>query len=298
MQRSHRPHTFRGRSGDYYPYFYCINRQKTGSCTLRYVPVPLVEDSTARYFAHLNIDDEHLDNIRDEAQAHLSEHFDDSEQQHERWTRELEQNRDQERALLQAHYQQAVSLELLREEQTRIAKDRRRLTRVLETAQADRERFDAAVTRAINQARNLHASYLAAPDSVRGKLATSFFSAIYLGDDGVEAVDLRPPWTQLLNKDIINRLQAESRLDAVDKLADTPTDAHEKLPEIDVSAYERPHGKLAWEARNPRYREAHGGSNLTLLAEGEGFEPSVTRRPQRLSRPPHSSALATFRGRG
>ena len=32
-----------------------------------------------------------------------------------------------------------------------------------------------------------------------------------------------------------------------------------------------------------------------LVAESEGFEPSVTRRPQRLSRPPHSSALATFR---
>ncbi len=30
------------------------------------------------------------------------------------------------------------------------------------------------------------------------------------------------------------------------------------------------------------------------LAEGVGFEPTVTRRPQRFSRPPHSSALATF----
>ena len=34
-----------------------------------------------------------------------------------------------------------------------------------------------------------------------------------------------------------------------------------------------------------------------VMAEGMGFEPMVTRRPQRLSRPPHSSALATFRRR-
>ena len=34
------------------------------------------------------------------------------------------------------------------------------------------------------------------------------------------------------------------------------------------------------------------------LAESMGFEPMVTRRPQRLSRPPHSSALATLRCRG
>jgi hypothetical protein len=33
------------------------------------------------------------------------------------------------------------------------------------------------------------------------------------------------------------------------------------------------------------------------MAESVGFEPTVTRRPQRLSRPPHSSALATLRRR-
>jgi len=32
-----------------------------------------------------------------------------------------------------------------------------------------------------------------------------------------------------------------------------------------------------------------------LVAEAVGFEPTVTRRPQRLSRPSHSSALARFR---
>ena len=34
-----------------------------------------------------------------------------------------------------------------------------------------------------------------------------------------------------------------------------------------------------------------------LLAEGVGFEPTETRRPQRLSRPSHSSTLASFRRR-
>ena len=41
-----------------------------------------------------------------------------------------------------------------------------------------------------------------------------------------------------------------------------------------------------------------GSGTRPLVAEGVGFEPTVTRRPQRLSRPPHSSALATFRRRG
>ncbi len=288
----------RGKRGSYYPYFYCINRQKTGTCDLRYVPVLQVEETTARYFAHLDIEDEHLDDIEAEVKTHLSEHFHDADQQRQRWTSQLEQNRDEERALLQAHYQQAVSLELLREEQTRIAKDRKRLERVLGAAQAEKEQFERALHNAIGQARQLYPTYEAAPDSLKGKLAHTFFSNIYLGNDGIMAVDLREPWPQLLNRNIIARLRAESDLDILDKLADKPTDAHEELPEIDVSGYERPCGQLAWESKNPRCRKTDGGSNLTLLAEGEGFEPSVTRRPQRLSRPPHSSALATFRGRG
>src|SRR5918993_4483622 len=35
-----------------------------------------------------------------------------------------------------------------------------------------------------------------------------------------------------------------------------------------------------------------------VVAEGVGFEPTETRRPQRLSRPSHSSALAAFRPAG
>ncbi len=39
------------------------------------------------------------------------------------------------------------------------------------------------------------------------------------------------------------------------------------------------------------------GATVAIAAEGVGFEPTVTRGPQRLSRPPHSSALATLRRR-
>jgi hypothetical protein len=44
-------------------------------------------------------------------------------------------------------------------------------------------------------------------------------------------------------------------------------------------------------------REQHGcrQTKKDLMAEGVGFEPTEARRPQRLSRPSHSSALASFR---
>jgi hypothetical protein len=60
-------------------------------------------------------------------------------------------------------------------------------------------------------------------------------------------------------------------------------------------------GDRAWSAgdRGPRQsgRRRTVPTGPERVAEGMGFEPMVTRRPQRLSRPPHSSALATFRGR-
>ena len=53
-----------------------------------------------------------------------------------------------------------------------------------------------------------------------------------------------------------------------------------------------PRGSTTW-TRADAPPAPHGAP--VLVAESEGFEPSVTRRPQRLSRPPHSSALATLR---
>ena len=70
------------------------------------------------------------------------------------------------------------------------------------------------------------------------------------------------------------------------------------LADIDWHPSERPCGALSRDAPNPAAYLRRRGSNTCILAEGMGFEPMVTRRPQRLSRPPHSSALATFRRRG
>ncbi len=59
-----------------------------------------------------------------------------------------------------------------------------------------------------------------------------------------------------------------------------------------VTAGHYPRGSTAW--TRPDAPPAPCRAPV-LVAESEGFEPSVTRRPQRLSRPPHSSALATLR---
>ena len=45
----------------------------------------------------------------------------------------------------------------------------------------------------------------------------------------------------------------------------------------------------------PERERTPPGGGVSSMAEGVGFEPTVALRPQRFSRPSHSSALATLR---
>src|SRR4051795_12715113 len=77
----------------------------------------------------------------------------------------------------------------------------------------------------------------------------------------------------------------------------------ERTPPQRAHPVARPRAERRRRARagSPARRPAPPGLAVTpattkpLLAEGVGFEPTEARRPQRLSRPSHSSALASFR---
>jgi hypothetical protein len=57
------------------------------------------------------------------------------------------------------------------------------------------------------------------------------------------------------------------------------------------------HGHSLAQAAIQTGPDGSGPVRVTSMAEGKGFEPLESRNPQRLSRPSHSSALATFRPR-
>lgn len=174
----------RSHTGRVYPYFVCIGRQqKRTSCTLKAVLISKVEQAVLdEYDQHALTDDERQQTERialDELTSY--EH----EQQHEqrRLTRERTKLIAERGKLLQAHYADAIPLDLLKVEQDRI---RHRLTVIderLDTHTANR----ATVTRNLKHSLALLADaprlYETLTSSQRRTLNQALFTGLEV-DDG------------------------------------------------------------------------------------------------------------------
>ena len=298
----------RGKTGKLYAYFYCIGKQKSRfPCTMRNTPIEHVENEVAAYYRYISLPDSAIDALAAEVGAYIDELENDRAESYARDSRRLSAAKDEERKLLQAHYAGAVSLELMQEEQQRISRLKSQIETMMSMDETTFASLRGQLATTVGKARNLQHAYRLADGPIRSLICHSFFTAIYITPDTVTGVDLADPWPQLLDPDLKARIEREKKLPLDVQLqgevglVDEPIEERSPLSDaIDslLDPFERPNGKLGHETRKPDERRqacTRRVSNLTLLAEGEGFEPSVTRRLQRLSRPPHSSALATFR---
>ena len=296
----------RGRGG-VYEYFYCLGHNKGRSdCPLGYLPIAEVADKVARYYKHVELPDDQIEAIASAVGTHIKLMQKQNGKEVDRQRRRLHKAEDEQRKLLQAHYAGAVPLELLKEEQDRLGREIRSARSIITDCEEDFDMAQQRLTVATSQVHEVERAYLHADDRARRALNQAIFEKIFVTEDGVKGADLTAPYAQLLDTDLSTRLDIENEK-SVGELLNMNEDTnlnYEKQVEgwTDPGEYtlhpvERPNGLLPVDMKNPGTYCRRRGSNVSFLAEGMGFEPMVTRRPQRLSRPPHSSALATFRRR-
>ncbi len=111
----------RNRQGFLYPYFYCLGRQKRRTnCGQKAIMVDVVEQQIADYWRTVTLPGSQIEAIRHLVQQHIDYIM-------PRRQTELEQARAtvaaldaQRQKLLQAHYNDAIPLDLLKQEQARI----------------------------------------------------------------------------------------------------------------------------------------------------------------------------------
>lgn len=188
----------KNRYGTVYPYFICFGRhEKLTDCTRKAVPISVVEDLVEAEYRAVQLTPEARRDIeailREDLQAThaaIEAERGDLTTQQERLTKERTR-------LLQAHYVGAIPLDLLKEEQNRIA---RQLATVEERLDATRVEFSALeqqLEAALGYASNCYLGYLAAGHNVRRLYNQAFFERIYVDEDGLR-VELREPFKTLL----------------------------------------------------------------------------------------------------
>ncbi len=168
--------------------------------------------------------------------------------------------------LLQAHYAEAVPLDLLKIEQSRIGDALANIDQKLESTDQLHEAIDANLKAALTFATNAYTTYAAAPDSIRRRINQEFFSHVFVDDDGEVTSRLAEPFNILLSPEVRRLATAPRR----------PKQA--AVPEAGLDAWEASfneggaHGFVG-ASRFKRLPRLRVGLNKEALVGAGGFEP-------------------------
>ncbi|MCP4307897.1 MAG: hypothetical protein GY788_24110 [bacterium] len=255
-------------NGGTYQYAFCLGRQRRNGCTQKYLATDRVEDAVAAHYSIISLDPKRLDEVR----QHVVEHIDVTRRLNTkevaRQERRLNALRSERKKLLQAHYADAIPVDLLKEEQARITGEEIQAQRILDSCTL---RFDE-IERNLDQALTLVAdcleAYGQASNELRRIYNQAFFERIWIGEEGVEGVDLKLPFAHLLAHDLAERLEHEAAA-----LVDLSLATYRREQPLD--RVQRPSGAMSWENENHDLLYVGHGSNVSCLVGPAGLEPAT-----------------------
>ena len=178
----------RNSKGDLYPYFICARRQRTHDCSFRAVLIDVVEERMSDLYQTIQLSSQD----RQLVEQYVREELRRLERDKDRTIRSLTTRRtnieDKRRRLMHAHYEGAVPLELLKEEQTQLTAELNQIERQLAAYQADITEVRQRLAQALDLLEDCHRLYTAAPAHLKKLLNQVFFERVLVNplvdDDG------------------------------------------------------------------------------------------------------------------
>jgi site-specific DNA recombinase len=259
------------RHGSEYLYFFCLgNYHKFTNCDQRASPVELVESHIESKWQSVRFSPKYAETIK----ALVSEELSTARSQQREKSRALKrraQLNEQRKKLLNAHYMDAIPLELLKDEQDRITREIAETDRQMASAEVGLDRVEAIMRRCLDFLVNCHATYVMASPKVRRQLNQAMFEAFYVGTDGALTAKPTEWFRQFLRTDALQPVSRSRRL--------TPasTDLHDSNQWQDgsprwVIEEQAKQGQNRSDGSTPVFQGL--GLNKGYLAEEVGFEPT------------------------
>ncbi len=224
-----------------YFYFFCNGRAKGNGCRQQYVPLEDVEDAVIDFYSSIELEPERVQQIKDDIRSELADMRRRGLKEAKRQERRLAKLSAERMTLMQAHYAQAIPLEVLKIEQDRITREVAEAEAILETRQVVFRRIESTLEKTLNLADNAQAQYRAAGPKVRRMLNQALFKRLLVEDGRIGGAELTDAFAALLAEDIAKK-------------------AYERAPAPSFSGV---------------------GSNKRDLVELRGFEPLTSSMPWR-----------------
>jgi site-specific DNA recombinase len=154
-------------------------------------PVDLVEAEIEAHYATVQFSAEEREQVRQAIIRDLGEKLATAQQEIERCQAVLEEIREQERKLLNMHYEDRISGELFDDEQTRIRERRKDSEALIARLSVRHEDVAATLDLALEiLCDDLHQLYRRAEDSIRRLINQAIFNALYVCDETIPT----PSW--------------------------------------------------------------------------------------------------------
>lgn len=192
----------KGRGGTY-PYFICIGRQqKRTDCKLRALRIEKVEEAVARHYATVQLKEQELIEVRAFLEEALSGLRLDAERERRVQDRRLVGLSAERKKLLDAHYADAVPLDLLKSEQERLTREIEAVESRLTEVEGDFRRAESNLKRALTRVGDCMAAYLGASSPLRRQFNLAFFRRLLIDDDYNVSSVLTEPFDKLLGSEL------------------------------------------------------------------------------------------------
>ena len=204
-------HNAKARNGQIYPYFVCSYRQRHRTqCSFKAVLIDEVDIAIADLYHYIHITPEDRRAIEKYLRIELDHIYTRQHTHTQKLTTQARKLKTQQAKLLEAHYADAIPLNLLKTEQARLTRELDHITRELDTLTADRERVEQHLTEALTLLEHCHRLYTHpdTPPSLKKLLNTIFFTEILINPDDNTPTSTpqrpihptpRPPFDQLTN---------------------------------------------------------------------------------------------------
>jgi site-specific DNA recombinase len=247
----------KGRGGTY-DYFFCMGRKnKRNRCLRSAVRVRAVEAGVVEFYNSFQLGRERAAQIQAAVLVELEESRKMAARDEKRAKRRLVLVDDQRQKLMEAHYSEAVPLDLLKAEMQRLMREKALAESELRAAQASVTDLEAQLARAMIVAGNAGAYYGEATPAVRRLMNQGFFEKLLIGQDGsVEHQELTEPFAQLM--------------DYVEERGERVTGSQTAPPSVGLD-------KIEIENTPGQFCVVRGVID-EFVAEGVGFEPTRARK--------------------
>ena len=267
-----------GKAGGKYPYFFCLGRaKKRTDCDLPSLSVDSVEQKVAEHWRDVAMPTEMAEHVRTIVTEMIEEQAASGDALLKSQTVRLTKLERTRQKLIDAYLAEAISTTDLKQRQEALASEQQDAERLLGLASQDKAILDRRLDESLRLLTHCAELYVRMDDERRRSMNQVFFQAIFVDEHGVGHVELNAPFRSLrsVGEDTDVGGDDTTSTNGWSEPQDGPDDPHGGSGGIaprqhrPMSARTRGGNKNTASALRPQRC-----SNLTVLAEGVGFEPT------------------------